>query len=216
MNNQSPFVVENLTPKSATGAPTATYELTKSSVSPSRIVGRDRRGFPIEETEPTVHWAPFLMLDGCINKVPLRTGSVLSMQAEATAYETETVTELVTLGCIPATMCPHSTKYAHLTGGAFVPGGQDCGGIADKWQAYVSGGCQHLKEVAAARKAEVLERHNAEASIEADKAAAEYRKMVTGIVEGVSEGVGAAMARNITSPSGAARKANLRDGKADE
>lgn len=206
MSNQSPFVVENLTPRNNTGQPTATYELTKASVSPSRVVGRDRRGFPLEETVPTVYWQPFLMLDGGINKVPLRTGSVFSMQAEAVAYENETVTELVTLGCIPAWLCPHSTKFQHITGGPFVPGGQDCGGKPE--------GCEHIHAIAAARKADVLERYNAEAKLLADKEAERYANMTNSIVEGV----GAAIAKHAVaqgSTTAASRKANLRDGKED-
>jgi len=204
MSNQSPFVVENLTPKNSTGAPTATYELTKASVSPTRVVGRDSRGFPIEETVPTTYWRPFLMLDGGINKVPLRTGSVFSMQAEATAYETETVTELVSLGCIPAWLCPYSTKYAHITGGPFVPGGQDCGGKPE--------GCEHIMALSEARKARVREVYDAEAELMANKEAERYTKMTNSIVEGV----GAAIARHaVGGQPGGNRKQALRDGKED-
>jgi hypothetical protein len=213
-NDQSPFVVENLTPRNSTGAPTASYELTRASVSPSRIVGRDSLGRPVEETEPTVHWAPFLMPDGCINKVPLRTGSVLSMQAEATAYETETVTELVISGCIPANLCPYSTKYQHLTGGAFVAppvGASDCGGVSDRWKA-VAGGCEHLRALAAARQAVVLKKYNAEADLVATQESARYMRMQ----ESTVAGIGRAIAEHLPQPASATRKQNLRDGKADE
>lgn len=150
------------------------------------------------------------MLDGGINKVPLRTGSVFSMQAEAVAYENEITTELVSLGCIPAWLCPHSTKFQHITGGPFLPGGQDCGGKPE--------GCEHILALSEERKAGVKERYDAEAKLLADKAAEEYKKMVAGIVEGVSEGVGAALARQVApaTPAGAARRQNLRDGKIEE
>ncbi len=205
---QSPYVVENLTAKTPNGAPQGTYELTRASVSPTRIVGRDARGFPIEETMPTVYWKPFLMLDGCINKVPLRTGSVFSMQAEAVAYESETIQELVTMGCIPAWLCPYSTKFQHITGGAFVSGGSDCGG-SEK-----DGGCDHLKEIAKVRKADVLQRYNAEAELLANKEAERYTNMTNSIVAGVGE----AIARHVPAgpANSMARKANLRDGKIEE
>lgn len=214
-NPQSPHVVENLTPKNSTGAPTATYELTRASVSPRMVTGRDKRGFAVEDTVPTVYWQPFMMRDGSINKVPLRTGSVFSMQAEAKAYEDEIVTELITEGCIPAWLCPHSMKYQHLTGGtAFVPGGVDCGGSTkDKFAIAVSGGCEHLQKVGEERRAHALATHNAEADKMADAEAAKYQNMTNSIVQGVGE----AIARHIPQgPEGAAqRKANLRDGKHD-
>ncbi len=212
---QSPFVVENLTAVAPGGAPQGTYQLSRASVSPSVRVGRDARGFPVEETMPTVHWRPFLMLDGAINKVPLRTGSVFSMQAEAVAYESETVQELVAMGCIPAWLCPHSMKFQHITGGPFVAGGADCGGSTKPdMQIAVEGGCVHLQEIAKVRKADVLQRYNAEAELLTNKEAERYANMTNSIVQGVGE----AIARHVPvgQPAGAARKAGLRDGKIEE
>ncbi len=202
---QSPFVVKDLTPKNRTGEPDLSYELTKASVSPSRIIGRDGRGFPIEDTLPTVYWRPFLMPDGCINKVPLRTGAVFSMTAEAVAYETETVYDLIVAGAIPADCCPHSTKYQHLTGGLpFVPGGVDCGGSSKE------SGCEHLQRVGADRRATVLANYNAEAEKLANAEAVKYANMSQSIVDGVGRAIAANMPQG---PAGAAdRKSKLRDG----
>ncbi len=202
---QSPFVVKDLTPKNRTGEPDLTYELTKASVSPSRIIGRDSRGFPIEETVPTCYWRPFLMPDGCINKVPLRTGAIFSMTAEAQAYETETVYDLVVAGAIPAWCCPHSTKYQHLTGGGpFVPGGVDCGGTEKE------GGCEHLQKVGAERRAGVLALYNAEAEKNANAEVLRYQRQSDALVEGVGRAIAAHMP--IGQAGAQDRKARLRDG----
>ena len=205
MSKVSPFQVDNLTPKNSTGQSTQTYELSQLSVSPSRRVGRNALG-PIEETVPTTHWANFLMLDGCTNKVPLRTGSVYSEQAEAKAYEIEVTSELVNEGCIPAHLCPYSTAMAHFIGGPFVtpPAGEkDCGGTGNPQDAGI--GCAHLQAVAALRKAAVLAKHNAEMEL--------YSKMkddeINRLKEGIVQGVGEAIAQNM--PAGQARKQQLKD-----
>src|SRR3990167_873934 len=160
MSNPSPFVVDQLRPSNPNGQSNKTYELTKSSANPIRHICRDARGFPIEDTIPTAaHWAFFLTADGCINKVPLRTGAVPSMHADALAYENETMQDLVMAGWIPAWLCPYSTKMFHLTGGPFAappPGVQDCGGSEKE------GGCEHLRALAEVRKAEVLRIYNLE------------------------------------------------------
>lgn len=206
----NPHVVQQLRPVNPTGTSTATYQLTKASVSPTRIVGRDARGFPIEETVPTVYWRPFLMLDGCINKVPLRTGSVPSMHGDAIAYEHETMYDLVVAGCIPAWLCPFSTSYTHLTHGPFVtpgPGEEDCGGSA------AEGGCSHLKKVAAIRKQFVLENYNRDMERFASEHRAEFERMRDGIVDGV----GAAVAKYMTPQAKAeGARQRMRDGKGDE
>jgi hypothetical protein len=220
--NQNPFVVEELRPINPNGQSTATYELSKASVSPSKVVGRDARGMPIEDTIPTTHWAPFLMLDGCINKVPLRTGSVFSMHADAVAYENETVTDLVTAGCIPAALCPYSTKYQHITHGPFarpLAGESDCGGSNGPL------GCSHLQRIAAERQAGVLAKHNEDQERFSKMRDDEVKRMQDGIVAGVGEaiakhvaGVPAAVepAAPVSVSAAAERKQNLRNGKVDE
>lgn len=189
---QNPNVVQQLRPRNPQGTSTATYELTKATAHPTRIVGRDARGMPVEEPLPTVFWKPFLMPDGCVNKVPLRTGSVPSMHADAVAYENETIYDLITAGCIPAWLCPYSTQYATWTGGPFVhdnSGQSDCGGAAN--------GCSHLHAVAKIRKEHVLEAYRRDQDSftkeYAHQRAQELDQMRAGIVEGVSE----AMARHM-------------------
>ncbi len=210
--NSNPFVVQQLRPINPTGQSTATYELTRASTNPTRIIGRDARGFPIEDSIPTAaKWGYFLMPDGCVNKVPLRTGSVPSQHADAIAYENETMQDLLLAGAIPAWVCPYTAKFAYITGGPFVtppPGEHDCGGVNSEH------GCAHLQKVAALRKAEVrrvynldLERFNAQRD-------AEYDRMRRELVEGVGE----AIARHATpSPQAirAARADRARDGKSD-
>ena len=187
----NPNVVEQLRPVSRDGQNnTLTYQLTKASVHPTRVVGRDARGFPIEETVPTVPSKPFLMLDGCINNVPLRTGSVPSMHADAVAYENETLYDLIVAGCIPAWMCPHSTHYASWTHGPFVSatnGETDCGGSTAR------GGCVHLQAIAKVRQEHVRETYRLDVEAftkdQANARKAEIEQMRDGIVAGVGEAI---------------------------
>lgn len=213
--SNNPFVVDQLTPQNQSGQSTQTYQLTKSSVSPVRHTGRDARGFPIEDTVPTsAKWEFWLMADGCINKVPLRTGSVPSNHTDAIAYENETVYDLVVSGAIPVRLCPYSTKFQHLTGGGpFAsppPGVTDCGGSASEH------GCVHLQEIAKARREEVLRIYNLDAEAFKSNAKEEHRRMLEGIVDGV----GAALAKHAApAASATAQRANaaqrLRDGKGE-
>lgn len=201
--------MQQLRPVNPTGQSTQTYQLTKASVHPTRIVGRDERGFPIEDTVPTVYWRPFLMVDGCINKVPLRTGSVPSMHADALAYENETLYDLITAGCIPAWLCPYSTNFSYITHGPFAtpPAGEtDCGGST------AEGGCVHLQKIAKVRKDEVLRRYNADQQRFAAQYAEEFNRMRDGLVAGVGE----AIARHMPQPSVQAARQRLRDGKGEE
>jgi hypothetical protein len=191
---QNPFVVDQLRPVNKDGQSDLMYQLSKASVSPSRIVGRDARGMPKLDTLPTVMWKPFLMLDGCINKVPIRTGSVPSMHQDATAYENETFYDLIVAGCIPSWLCPYSTRFQHITNGPFAeipPGERDCGGSEQP------GGCTHLQRIAHERKQLVLENYQRELATFAaerdqkyDTIRKEMREMVLGIGEAVSERLG--------------------------
>jgi hypothetical protein len=219
MEFNNPNVVQQLRPVNPTGTSTATYQLTKASVSPSRIVGRDERGFPIEETVPTVYWRPFLMLDGCINKVPLRTGSVPSMHADAVSYENETMQDLIMAGCIPAWLCPYSTMYASWTHGPFAkpPAGEsDCGG------SHAEGGCSHLKALAAVRKKAVADAYNADLERFASQNAAEMTRMRDGIIAGVGAAIAAHIVPAAPTTASAApsvtpsqRAQRLKDGRED-
>jgi hypothetical protein len=193
MDNQgSPFVVQELRARNAQGGTEATYELTRASVSPQRVIGRDAAGYPLMDTVPTVYWRPFLSGDGCINKVPLRTGSVPSMDTNAVAYENETIYDLVVEGWIPAWLCPYSTKYTHITGGQFAAstnGETDCGGgDPDK------GGCVHLQKIGKMRRERVKREYDASVAAFSASSDAEKNRMIDGIAAGVSE----AMARHMS------------------
>lgn len=182
----NPNVVDQLSPINPTGQSTKTYQLTKASVSPSRIIGRDARGFPIEDTIPTVPWRWFLSADGCMNKVPIRTGSVPSMHADALAYEQETYYDLIMAGWIPGWLCPYSTKFAHITNGPFaaIPAGEsDCGGSERE------GGCEHLKRLGKVRRDEVLKAYNADLDRFNERRDEEYSRMRAEIVQGVGEAI---------------------------
>ena len=199
MNIENPNVVEQLRPTSRNGENnTLTYQLTKQSVHPMRTVGRDARGFPIEETVPTVPWQPFLMLDGCINKVPMRTGSVPSMHADAKAYEQETLYDLIVAGCIPAWMCPYSTHFASWTHGPFVaaPNGEtDCGGST------AAGGCDHLKAVGEIRREHVREIYRLDVEAFTKDQANARKKEFEDMRDGIVAGVGEAIAKHIVPTS---------------
>jgi hypothetical protein len=222
-NLQSPFVVTELRPVNKDGQEQATYQLSKASVSPQVQVGRDARGFPQLETVPTVPWKPFLMPDGCINKVPIRTGSVPSMHADAIAYENETVTDLILAGAIPAWLCPYSTKYSHLTDGPFAqlptdehghPIASDCGG------SHQPAGCLHLQAIAKVRRDEVFRKHQAEMETFSKQRDVEYERMRGELVKGIGEAVGESMAKhmaaNLTPQQRAeAAKQRLKDNKSD-
>lgn len=204
----NPHVVTELRPVNKEGQETATYQLTKASVSPQRIVGRDARGFPKFDTVPTVPWKPFLMPDGCINKVPVRTGSVPSMHADAVAYENETVYDLVMAGAIPAWLCPYSTKYTHLTDGPFATpenGERDCGG------SYDEGGCEHLKKIAAVRRKHVLDSYQLEMDTFAKQRDVEYERMRAELVEGIGDAMGQAMAKHFAANTPQERVKNARN-----
>lgn len=208
---QNQFVVENLRPVNPNGTSTATYELSRNSVHPERVIGRDSRGFPIMDTIPTVYWGWFLMPDGCLNKVPLRTGSVYSKEAEAEAYEHYVTKELIEAGCIPAQFCPYSTRYAHLTFGPFVPpqhGETDCGGSAKE------GGCEHLQALGKLRREDQAEKMR-KFEVEMRKAKEEE---ILKLRDGIVQGVGAAIAQHVAGNADGAsqRKKNLRDGKLEE
>ena len=208
---RTPIAVDQLEPINPTGRSNKMYPLNKATVHPTRIIGRDRLGRPIEDTVPTVRWGYFLMMDGCTNKVPLRTGSVTSNHADAQAYEQETMHDMITGSAIPAWMCPFSTKYTHITGGAFVqpgPGDVDCGGVDSER------GCVHLQALAKDRLAEVKRVNDARAEEFAATHQDEMRRMRDGIVEGV----GAAMAEHLgKTPQQRAEgaKQRLREGKGE-
>jgi hypothetical protein len=208
MDTNNPHVVQQLRPVNSNGTSTATYQLSKESVSPTRIIGRDALGLPIEDTLPTVYWRPFLTREGAINKVPLRTGSVPSMHADAIAYENETIYDQVMDGRIPAWLCPYSTAYTHLIHGPFVtppPGEEDCGG------SNVEGGCKHLKALAKVRREAAIRAHQENEKRFASQHNEEFNRMREGIVAGVGE----AIAKHMPQPAIQAARQKLQ-GKGEE
>lgn len=234
MNN--PFVVDQLRPVNKDGQSDLTYQLDKASVNPQRVVGRDARGMPKLDTLPTVTWKPFLMLDGCIHKVPVRTGSVPSMHQDAVAYENETFYDLIVAGCIPAWLCPYSTRFQHITNGPFADppiGVRDCGGSNQP------GGCEHLRAIAEERKKLVLENYEREMKTFAadrdkkhESLRQEMRELVLGIGAVVGEAIGnrpqaapipqePSTAAPVPEPAAAlsnaeARRQRLREGRSDK
>lgn len=208
MSEISKYVVENLTPTNPNGQSTATYELTRASVSPMRVVGRDALGRTIEDTIPTVKWAQFLHPCGSINKVPLRTGSVPSETADAKAYEIETVTELIMDGWIPAHECPY--RVSPLLNMPYVPvppGVTACGGRGTPQSDPV--GCEHLHALADARKAEALRKHTA------DTAALERMNEEQAQRQATAIGKALGMVLNDRGSAAGARKQQIRDGRED-
>lgn len=204
---KNPFVVDQLKPERLGGGQGGVYQLTASSVSPTRVVGRDELGMPIEDTIPTTHFRLMVHPHGGINKVPMRTGSVFSMEPEAERYEQQQMRELIAQGWIPLELCPYSTEYTHITRGSFVrpPAGEtDCGGK--------QGGCQHMHAVIKMRTDRARQIHEAEHA----KVYAMKHEDTQRMIDGISEGVGAALARHVDAAGAAkANRANLRAGKGE-
>ena len=186
MSQQSPFVVNSLRPETMTGQVGGVYQLTNASVSPTRVIGRDEIGMPIEDTVPAAHWKYFVHPCGEPNKVVLRTAAVFDMSPEAERYEIQTTRDLVSQGWIPLGMCPYSYELAHVTGGAFVKvpdGERDCGGKPD--------GCEHMKRVMETRRARARAKYESEEAVLQARTREDNERMIAA----VSEGVGMAMAR---------------------
>lgn len=199
---KNPFVVDQLRPERLGGGQGGVYQLTAASVSPTRVIGRDEIGMPIEDTIPTTHFRQMVHPCGAINKVPMRTGSVFSMEPEAERYEQQQMRELIASGWIPLEMCPYSTEYTHITHGPFVKipaGEQACNGDP--------GGCVHMKKVIEGRIALARQKHDAEYA----RVFAMKHEDTQRMIDGISEGVGAALSRHITD-----NRKNLRTGKGED
>ena len=156
MQHKSPFVTNELRPRSAQSAAAEFYELTPASVHPTVVVGVDDMGMPIEETRPPQLSRPFVMLDGCVNHVPIRTGVTGWMEPEAQRYEQQVTAELISRGCMPLEKCPYTFEFSHFKGGqplARPPAGEkDCGGSPK--------GCVHMHKIMDARLAVAKEKHD--------------------------------------------------------
>lgn len=159
----SPHTVTSLPVATRDGRPLeSTYALNQASVSPSMVMGRDSLGRPNVEPVPTCAWLYMMHPCGAFNKVPIRTGSVYSEQAEAKQYEFETMSELLIEGWIPLHVCPYTSQYQQTTGTRCLvdnPGNEpDCGGAPKTWGAPK--GCEHIHTLAAARTAEFRRQHD--------------------------------------------------------
>ncbi len=211
MNRQhsNPFVVSELKPQRLDGSKRGVYQLTAQSAHPTRIVGRDEDGMPVEDTIPTVSWRHFVMPSGCINKVPIRTSSASPEDDNSMAYEQMVTVDLITAGAIPLAMCPYSTEYTHITRGPFVkpqPGEEACAGDE------ANGGCSHMKALMERRKAKVRTKHEAEVRRIESMKNDEIERMQRGIVAGVGE----VMAKHLAPQDAASAARNrLRTGKGE-
>ena len=163
----SQFTVAELKPERIGGGSNQSYNLTQSSVSPTRIVGSDEAGMPVEETIPTAYSRYFVGLDGCIKDVPMRTAAVFSMEPEAERYEMVVAKEIIAAGQMPLEVCPYTFQFQHIKRGALVavpPGETDCGGspklIRGGDGQIVSGGCEHMQKVIDLRKANTRAKHD--------------------------------------------------------
>lgn len=205
---QSPFVVTQLRPEGDGGRAGGVYQLTASSVSPTRFCGRDENGMPLEETIPTVHWDYFVDPAGNVCKVPLRTSSVLSMDTEAVRYEQMVVTDLLRTGWIPLSKCPFTNEYHFIVGGPLAKppkGVEDCGGSKD--------GCNHLKAIIEKRQ----ERTATKARKEVERIEAMKADEISKMREGIVEGVGEVMAKHLAAQDDRKLAKNrLRDGKGEK
>lgn len=201
---KNPFVVDALKPEGLGGKGGGVYQLTATSVNPTRVIGRDEVGMPIEDTIPTVPFRFMVHPCGAINKVPIRTGSVPSMEPEAQKYEMQVMTDLIGAGWIPLEMCPYSTAYTHITRGPFVKppaGAEDCGGAP--------GGCQHMKAVMEERTKRAAAKHKAEH----DRVYAMKHEDTQKLIDGLTEGLGQVLARQNDAK---ANRERLKAGKGEE
>ncbi len=201
--HNSPHVVDALRPEGLGGGG-GVYQLNVNSVNPTRIVGVDDAGMPIEETIPHAYHRRFVHPDGGINRIPMRTAAVFSREPEAERYEQITTRDLIRDGFMPIEACPYTFEYKHIKGSSLakVPSGEsDCGGKPD--------GCEHMLKVIAARLAIRSKKHDL------IQAQAQNMKVedVERMVGTMADGVGAALAKHVDQ---AAAKSKLRAGKGEE
>lgn len=185
MHQNSPYVVDMLQPQGITGQRHRSYQLNANSVTPSRIVGSDELGMPIEERIPICYSKKFVGLDGCIKDVPLRSAAVFSNDEDALRYERQTVIDIVRAGQLPLDECPYTNAYRWIKSGPLVkppPGADDCGGKP--------GGCEHMHAVIKLRQERAKQRHEKEQA----QLRAMTQKDADHLVAMVADGVGRAIA----------------------
>lgn len=208
MYEQSPFVVDSLRPETLGGSGGRVYQLTAASASPTRIIGRDEVGMPIEDTVPAAKWLWFVHPCGAPNKVPMHTAVAIGSIADAEKYEIATTRNLIASGWIPLWVCPYTFEYKHVTGGPFVKvpeGESDCGGHPE--------GCSHLKAVMRVRTERALKKHGDEEA----RLTRMRHEDTERLVAAMSEGVGQVLARH-ADPRAAkkAQAASMATGRGEE
>lgn len=209
-DHQSQFVVNQLRPEGLGGnGAGGVYQLTASSVNPTRIIGVDEIGMPIEDTVPAAYHKLFVMPDGGINKVPMRTAAVFSMDPAAERYEQQTTRDIIKAGAMPLNACPYTFEYSHITGGplAKVPAGEkDCGGSTGPR------GCVHMQKVIEARLA------RSQTRFEADQKRVETMKTedIQRMTEAMTVGIGAAIAEHMGGAKPAGKPAPQRQMRPEE
>ncbi len=216
-DRNSQFVVDSLRPESLGGDTGKTYQLTVNSTNPTRVVGVDEAGMPVEESIPAAFSRFFVGLDGCIKDVPMRTGAGCSMEPAAERYEQVVMKEIVKAGQLPLETCPYTGQYKFITGANSLvkvpPGEVDCGGagtiVRDTSGQIESGGCVHMQKVIAERKARALAKHNKTQTQAQTWKAEDVERMNANM----AEAIGAAIAK--ASDPSKANKARLRAGQGE-
>lgn len=150
MSQTNPFLVDRIVPERQDGG--QVFQVSAESVSPTRVIGYDEAGFPVEETVCMLaKAAKFVDNDGNICEVPLRTGRVPNNAPEHERYELMVIRDLLSQGQLPLAECPYTTKYFHIKSGPLVKpreGETMCDGAPD--------GCKHMKRVIEERRAKGL------------------------------------------------------------
>jgi hypothetical protein len=202
MHPTSAFIRDKLVPHSVDGSHNRFYELNPNSVTPSRIVGSDEYGMPIEERIPLAMHMPFVGLDGCVKNVTLRTHPCPDNEEDAARYGTSVLRDIIRGGQLPLNDCPYTNQYRDIKAGPLVKppeGAVDCGGK--------EGGCEHMHAVIKARKAK------ARAKWDEDQKNARALKQedLERMVAAMSDGVG----RAIANADPKANRRNLAQGKGE-
>lgn len=151
-NSVSDFVNSGALSPQRIGGNSKFYELTSSSVTPTRVLV-DAEGNVIEERVPVHYSQLWVGVDGCVKDVPMRTSAVFSMEPAHAGYEQIMTADMIRGGQLPLHACPWTHKYSFLTGGTLARSkspGEDCGGKPD--------GCEHMKAVIAARLGTALKK----------------------------------------------------------
>ena len=207
MAQQNPFVVDSLRPERIGGGG-GIYQLSENSVNPTVITGVDEAGMPIEETVPAAYSKKFVMPDGGINTVPMRTAAVFSMEPEAERYEQIVTRDIISRGAMPLTACPYTHEYKHIKGGPLAkvpPGESDCGGAPGATSAENC--CPHMKLVIAERVKKSRAKH--------DKQQAQVASMKLADVERLQEATVKAFGQALAAHLPDKAKARLRDDKGE-